>query len=95
MGGPRKIEVRCSCCDATLTVDVASGEVLFARAASRESVSFEDAVKQVHQQKETANDRFDQAFAREKGRKDLIDMKFREAMERADDLDDPVRDIDL
>ena len=40
-------------------------------------------------------DRFDQAFEKEKGRKDLINLKFEEAMERADELEMPVRDIDL
>ena len=91
----KKIEVRCTCCDATLTVDAASGEVLFTRQAERKSVSFEDAVKDVHKHRETASARFDQAFEKEKGRKDLIDLKFKEAMERADELEQPLRDIDL
>jgi hypothetical protein len=90
-----KIEVRCTCCDATLTVDAASGEVLFTKQPPKKSVSFEDAVRHVQRQKDTASDRFDQAFAKEQGRKELIDMKFKEAMERADELDSPIRDIDL
>lgn len=95
MAQNRKIEVRCTCCDATLTVDAASGAVLFTKQPARKGLSFEDAVRHVQKQKDTASDRFDQAFAKEKERKDLIDMKFQEAMERADELDAPVRDIDL
>ena len=91
----KKLEVRCTCCDATLTVDAASGEVLFTKQPEKKGVSFEDAVASVKRQQETASDRFDQAFEKEKGRKDLIDAKFREAMERADELEMPIRDIDL
>jgi wobble nucleotide-excising tRNase len=95
MSEKKKLEVRCPCCDATLTLDAASGEVLFSKQAARKSVSFEDAVREVEKRRETASERFDQAFEREKGRKELIDMKFREAMERSDELEMPVRDIDL
>lgn len=96
MSNRKKINVKCTCCDATLTVDAATGEVLFTRQPQRKSVSsFEDALSQVREQQATAADRFDQAFEKEKGRKDLIDAKFREAMERADELEMPVRDIDL
>jgi len=95
MSHNRKIEVRCTCCDATLTVDRDSGEVLFTKQPPKKNLSFEDAVRQVRKHQETASERFDQAFEKEKGRKDLIDMKFREAMARADELETPVRDIDL
>ena len=91
----RKLEVRCTCCDATLTVDAGAGEVLFTKQPEKKGVSFEDALQHVKRQKETASDRFDQAFEKEKGRKDLIDLKFKEAMERADELEMPLRDIDL
>ena len=91
----KKIHVRCSCCDATLTVDARSGEVLFAKQPDKKALSFEDALSNVRRQQATALDRFDEAFQKEKGRKDLIDAKFREAMERADELDTPLRDIDL
>ena len=90
-----KLQVRCPCCEAALTVDGKSGEVLFTKEKAKKGVSFEDAVLEVRRRSETASDRFDQAFQKEQGRKELIDMKFREAMERADELEAPVRDIDL
>jgi hypothetical protein len=95
MSDRKKIEVKCTCCDATLTVDAESGDVLFTKQPERKSVSFEDALSHVKRQKDTALDRFDEAFQKEKGRKDLIDAKFQEAMERADELEMPTRDIDL
>lgn len=92
---PRKVDVRCPCCDATLTVDAGSGEVLFTKRPDARGVSFEDALSRVREDEASRGDRFDQAIQKEKGRKDLIDAKFREAMERVDELDDPTRDIDL
>jgi pimeloyl-CoA synthetase len=76
-------------------VDPVSGEVLFTTQPARKTVSFEDAVLEVKKNQDSASDRFDQAFEKEKGRKDLIDLKFKEAMERADELEQPLRDIDL
>ena len=90
-----KIEVQCTCCEATLTVDAATGDVLFTKQPEKKGLPFEDALMDVKKQQATASDRFDQAFEKEKGRKDLIDAKFQEAMERVDELEMPVRDIDL
>ena len=95
MADRKKLQVRCTCCDATLTVDSLTGNVLFTKQPDKKSVSFEDALNQVRKDQETASDRFDQAFETEKGRKDLINQKFEEAMERADELEMPIRDIDL
>lgn len=91
----KKLQVNCTCCSAVLTVDAQTGEVLFTKQPVRKQISFEDAVLHVKKQKDTASERFDQAFEKEKSRKDLIDLKFKEAMERADELETPLRDIDL
>ncbi len=95
MSDRKKLQVRCTCCDATLTVDAGSGEVLFTRQPEKKSVSFEDALSLVKHRQATAMDRFDEAFQKEKGRKGLIDAKFQEAMEHVDELEMPIRDIDL
>jgi hypothetical protein len=95
MADRKKLHVQCPCCSAKLTLDAASGEVLFTEQPVKKGVSFDDALKQVRRQKETASARFDEAFQKEKSRKDLIDLKFKEAMERADELEAPLRDIDL
>jgi thymidylate kinase len=89
------IRVQCTCCEAILTVDRASGEVVFTDKPKKKSVSFEDALQKVKQEQETADDRFQEAFLKEKDRKKLVDQKFEEALKRKDDLEMPIRDIDL
>jgi hypothetical protein len=89
------VRVRCTCCDAVLTVDKNTGEVLFTEKPKKKQVSFEEAVLRVEQEKETAEDRFREAFQKEEGRKKLTDQKFEEAMKRADELEEPIRPLDL
>ena len=89
------LRVHCTCCDAVLTVDRTSGEVLFMEKPKKQGVSFEEAVLKVQQDKETADDRFRDAFQREEGRMKLVDQKFEEAMKHADELEQPIRPIDL
>ena len=90
-----KLQVRCTCCDAVLTVDGKSGEVLFTEKPKKKGVSFEDAVQKLSQDQETAEDRFREAFQREEGRMKVVDQKFEELMKRKDELEDPLRPIDL
>jgi hypothetical protein len=89
------IHVRCTCCDAGLTVDRATGEVVFTEKPKKKTVSFEEAVMKVKHEQETAEDRFKEAFQREEGRMKLVDQKFEEAMKRADELEEPIRPLDL
>jgi len=89
------IHVRCTCCDAVLTVDRATGEVLFTEKPKKKTVSFEEAVLKVQHDQETADDRFKDAFLKEQGRMKLVDKKFEEAMKHADELETPIKPIDL
>jgi len=89
------IDVRCTCCDAVLTVDRASGEVVFTKKPDKKGLSFEEAMLKVQKEKETADDRFAEAFQREQGHMDLIDKKFKEALKRKDELEEPIRPLDL
>jgi len=89
------IRVQCTCCDAILTVDKASGEVIFTEKPKSNKVSFEDAFQKVKQDQETAEDRFRDAFTKEQDRMKVIDKKFEEAMKRKDELEMPIRPIDL
>jgi hypothetical protein len=90
------IRVQCTCCEAVLTVDKASGEVVFTeKPKSSKKISFEDAVQKVKQDQETAEDRFKEAFLKEKDRMKVIDQKFEEAMKRKDELEMPIKPIDL
>jgi hypothetical protein len=90
------IRVQCTCCDAILTVDKASGEVVFTeKPKTAKKYSFEDAFQKVKQDQETAEDRFKEAFTKEKDRMKVIDQKFEEAMKRKDELEMPIKPIDL
>jgi hypothetical protein len=89
------IRVQCTCCEAVLTVDKASGEVLFTEKPKSKKVSFEAAFQKVQQDKETADDRFKDAFMKEKDRMKVIDKKFEENMKRKDELEMPIKPIDL
>ena len=91
---PKRIQVRCPCCDALLTVDSA-GNILFTEKPRKKGVSFEDAINDLHKEKETADDRFRDAFERESSRLQSIEGKFEEALKRKDELDDFVNPLDL
>ena len=94
---PKKTDhltVRCSCCDAVLTVHSASGEILFMEKPKKKGVSFEDALQQVQKDKDTAEDRFRDAFAKEESRMKTVEDKFQEALKRKDELEEPIRPLD-
>ncbi len=77
-----------------LTVHRVSGEVLFTEKPKKKGVSFEDALQQVQKDKETADERFRDAFAKEESRMKSVEDKFQEALKRADELEEPIRPLD-
>ena len=89
------IRVQCTCCEAILTVDKTSGEVVFTDKPKSKKVSFEDAFQKVKNDQETSDDRFKEAFMKEKDRMKVIDQKFEEALKRKDELEMPIKPIDL
>jgi hypothetical protein len=88
------ITVRCPCCEAVLTVHPGNGEVLFTEKPKKKGVSFEDALQQLQKDKETADDRFRDAFAKEESRMKIVEDKFQEALKRKDELEEPIRPLD-
>jgi hypothetical protein len=91
----RRLQVRCPCCDSLLTVESSTGNILFTEKPRKKELSFEDAVNDVHREKETADDRFRDAFERENTRLKSIEGKFQEALKRKDELEDPVNPLDF
>ena len=90
------IRVKCTCCEAVLTVDKTSGDVLFTeKPKTANKISFEDAFQKVKQDQETAEDRFKQAFMKEQDHMKVVDKKFEEALKRKDELEMPIKPIDL
>src|SRR5262245_35951955 len=88
------LRVQCTCCEAVLTVERTTGEVLFTEKPKKKGVSFEDALLQVQRDKETAEDRFREAFTREETRMKSVEGKFEEALKRKDELEEPIRPLD-
>lgn len=71
-----------------------SGEILFTEKPKRKGVSFEDALQQLQREKDTADDRFRDAFAKEESRMKTVEDKFQENLKRKDDLEEPIRPLD-
>jgi len=88
------LTVKCPCCEAVLTVHPVSGEVLFTEKPKKKGVSFDDALQQLQKDKETADDRFRDAFAKEESRMKTVEEKFQEALKRKDELEEPIRPLD-
>jgi hypothetical protein len=88
------LTVRCPCCEAVLTVHATSGEVLFTEKPKKKGGSFEDALLQVQREKDTADDRFRDAFAKEESRMKTVEDKFQENLKRKDELEEPIKPLD-
>ena len=78
-----------------LTVDSSSGDILFTEKPRKKGLSFEEAINDLHREKETADDRFRDAFEKESSRLKSIEGKFQEALKRKDELEDAVNPLDF
>lgn len=91
MAETRKLVVPCPECGSRLVVDQATGEVLAHRAPEAKpagSKSFEGLLDDLERSRAEAEDVFAREVAAMKDRDRLLEEKFREAMERASDLDE-------
>jgi hypothetical protein len=88
------LRVLCTCCEAVLTVHASTGEVLFTEKPKKKGLSFEDALLQVQKDKDTADDRFRDAFSKEESRLKTVEDKFQENLKRADELEEPLKPLD-
>jgi hypothetical protein len=85
------IELTCPCCEATLVIDRASGEVLLHKAKERRAGgSLESMVAGLETQKSEMEKKFDREMASQKDRARILDERFKEAMQRAEKDDKPV-----
>ena len=91
----KTLQVKCTCCDAVLTVNSSSGDVLFTEKPRKKGLSFEDAIHDLQREKDTADDRFQDAFEKESSRLKSIEGKFQEALKRKDELEDAVNPLDF
>lgn len=83
------IELSCPCCSTLLVVDRESGEVLHQRRPQRAGSSWDEALAAAKAKEAEAEKLFHRGMERERNADSLLDRKFREALDRADDSDDP------
>lgn len=98
---PEKLTVRCPDCGTDLTIDTATGQVLFHKKATAPLAgghNLESLFRGLDEGKARAEDVFSRAVAAHKDRDRLMEEKFREAMKRAEEEPDapaPYRPFDL
>jgi hypothetical protein len=96
-----KLTIRCPDCGADLTVDTATGQVLFHRKAKQPLAGgkdFDALLKGLDEGKARAEDVFSREVAAMKDRDRILEAKFREAMKRAEEEPDtgpPIKPFDL
>lgn len=81
----KTFELACPCCGASITLDAESGMVLSHVAPKKPMRSFDEAVDEVKQGKARAEARFSKALEERSHHSELLDKKFRKALEKAGD----------
>lgn len=96
MDESEKVQVSCPCCQARLTVDVKSGEVIWHEESPKEARTLADLVKGLDERKRQTAERFEREKSALKDRHRVVEEKVKEAMKRVDpDSKPPLRPIDL
>jgi hypothetical protein len=96
--GSNKLEVTCPCCGATLTVDAELGKVLHHQPPPQEKGrDLDQAAQLLREEAERREAIFRQSADDQKINSELLDRKFKEALEKTKDQPTtrPLRDIDL
>jgi len=84
------LELDCPCCGATLVVDRATGVLLSHVApAKTPPLSFEAAASQVDASRHRAATKFEKAMEERAHQSEILEKKFRKALEKAADDDSP------
>ncbi len=78
-----KYSIICPCCEATLTVDAETGALLAHEEKKKVLGSFEDLRSDLDRQKELRENIFAQEMSSMKDRERLLEEKFKEALNRA------------
>ena len=79
-----KFSITCPCCDATLTIDAATGALIAHEEKKKIHGSFDDLRGELSKKKELREQIFAQEMSSMKDRERLLDEKFKEALKRAD-----------
>jgi hypothetical protein len=97
----RKVRLQCPECDAELVVDAATGAVLFHKKSRQPPAGgkdFESLLSGLEEEKSRAEEIFQREKAAMKDQERLLEEKFQEALERAEEEESeepPLRPFDL
>ncbi len=87
-----KLSIICPCCEASLTIDAATGAILAHAEKAKPHSSFEDLRGELEKQKTLREQLFAQEMSSQRDRSRILDEKFEEAKKRAgDDIDKPFK----
>lgn len=78
-----RLSIICPCCEATLTVDKATGAIIAHEEKAKKLDSFDDLKNNLDKQKELREQLFTQEMSSQKDRERLLEEKFQEAKKRA------------
>jgi hypothetical protein len=96
---PEPFEVVCPCCKAKLRIDPELRSILSHEPPPEERTvkDLNQALKGLEAEAAQRQARFEESMRAQKGKKDLLDRKFQDALKRAKDepITKPTRDIDL
>jgi hypothetical protein len=99
MPGRGNVRQKCPCCQAVLTIDLDTGEILMSEEAkTAPALDIAEAAKSLEKEKGKREEAFRQSLEAQKHKEDILEKKFREAMKRAKENPDaapPPREIDL
>jgi hypothetical protein len=99
MAGKEDFKVTCPHCRAILEIDPEHKVVLGGEAPQpvKEGLSFDERLKKLDDDKKNAQSKFEESVRNEKGKKEILEKKFKELAEKAKESNDlPMkRDIDL
>lgn len=91
------LEIHCPDCETTIVIDRQTGEILWHKAKERpQKQSFDSMISELKSQKEEMAKKFEREMENQKDRSRLLEEKFKQAMQRADKSDKPMKNpLDL
>ena len=86
----KNFEITCPCCEATIVVDRISGEVLLHKVKEKRGPggSLESMVAGLETQRSEAARKFEKQIESQKDRSRILEEKFKEALQRAEQSDE-------
>ncbi|MFQ5700766.1 MAG: hypothetical protein ACE5HU_02865 [Acidobacteriota bacterium] len=88
--GPKNLEINCPCCGALVVIDPETQAILrFEEPKRTQGASFEQMLRDVDASKRKSASRLQRAFDEQRQRDSILQKKFREAVKKAEESDEP------